>query len=165
MDLTVDLLTMKINLITIGKNMPDWVSVGYAEYAKRLPAAWQLQLVEISMPKRGKNDDIQRLIAEEGEKMLAAIPEGSLVVALDEHGNMWRTLDFAKQLQNWHETYSSISLLVGGPDGLAQSCKKRASVVWSLSPLTFPHPIVRVVVAEQIYRAWSVLQGHPYHRE
>lgn len=156
---------MKINLITIGKNMSDWIYAGYSEYAKRLPANWQLQLIEIAMPKRGKNDDLKRLIVAEGEKMLAAIPSDSFVIALDERGKMWRTLELAKQLQVWHETYASISLLIGGPDGLAESCKQRANALWSLSPLTFPHPIVRVIVAEQIYRAWSVLQRHPYHRD
>jgi len=156
---------MKINLIAVGKNMPKWVEDGYCEYAKRLPPNLTLQLLEIAMPKRNKNEDLRRVVEQEGERMLAAIPSDSFVITLDEHGKTWRTLDLAKHLQSWQENYTSVSLLVGGPDGLSLACKKRANFTWSLSSLTLPHPLVRVVVAEQIYRAWSILQNHPYHRE
>lgn len=100
----------------------------------------------------------------EGQKILAAIPTNNLIIALDEHGKEWKTLDLAKKLTLWHHEQQDISLLIGGPDGLAKSLLKMASITWSLSQLTLPHQIVRVIVAEQMYRAWSIISNHPYHR-
>jgi 23S rRNA (pseudouridine1915-N3)-methyltransferase len=156
---------MHIQLICVGQKMPAWVTQGYEEYAKRLPVQCKLQLIEIPLRKRGKNADIVRLQNEEGEKMLAALPKDTQVIALDEHGKQWNTQALAQQLNHWLQTTSNLSLLVGGPEGLAEACKAQAVQTWSLSPLTLPHPLVRVVVAEQIYRAWSLLNNHPYHRE
>lgn len=145
--------------------MPAWVTQGYTEYAKRLPAQCHLQLIEIPLRKRGKNADIVRLQNEEGEKMLAALPKDTQVIALDERGKHWTTQTLSQQLSHWLQTTPNVSLLVGGPEGLAAACKARAVQTWSLSPLTLPHPLVRIVLAEQIYRAWSLLNNHPYHRE
>ncbi len=155
---------MRIHLIAVGERMPAWVQQGYEEYAKRLPPERSLRLVEIAPGRRGKGFDLARAIQDEGERMLAAIPKGSLVLALDERGKEWTTLELAEQLRGWLQGGRDVALLAGGPDGLAPACRDRAEGIWSLSRLTLPHPLVRVVVAEQLYRAWSVLQNHPYHR-
>lgn len=155
---------MRIHLIAVGTRMPAWVVQGYAEYARRLPADCALQLVEIAAGKRGKNADIERITRDEGERMLAAIPKGAQVVALEVSGRAWRTEQLAEQLDAWRHAGRDLALLVGGPEGLAPACRAAAGQAWSLSPLTLPHPLVRILVAEQLYRAWSILQHHPYHR-
>lgn len=155
---------MKINLIAVGKNMPDWVSTAFNEYSKRLPAQCALNLIEIPMPKRGKNIAISKAMQKESELMLAAIPQNSLVICLEVSGKAWSTENLSANLKDWLGSGYDISLLVGGPDGLHPDCIAKAKQSWSLSALTLPHPLVRVILAEQIYRAWSILQGHPYHR-
>ncbi len=144
--------------------MPSWVQQGYDDYAKRLPRECELVLKEISPGKRGKNTDLARIVKEEGERMIAALPTNAHVVTLDIPGKAWTTAELAEAMQGWRENGRSVALLVGGPEGLADSVKTLASQSWSLSPLTFPHPLVRIVVAEQLYRAWSILTNHPYHR-
>jgi 23S rRNA (pseudouridine1915-N3)-methyltransferase len=155
---------LKIHLIAVGERMPGWVEAGFGEYAKRLPPECALRLVEISPGKRTKNSDIPRLRAQEGERILAAIPKGALAVALEVKGRPWTTEDLAARLGEWLQGGRDVALLVGGPDGLDEACRARADLQWSLSPLTLPHPLVRVVLAEQVYRAWTLLKGHPYHR-
>jgi len=158
---------MRIQFLTIGTRMPNWVETGYQEYAQRLPSECRLELVELPLATRPKNPgakDIDRIKQQEGEKLLARIPKGNAVIALDERGKAWTTLQLAEQLKHWLQDGRDISLLVGGPDGLSRECTQRAAQTWSLSALTLPHPLVRVVVAEQIYRAWSVINNHPYHR-
>ena len=144
--------------------MPGWVQQGYDEYAKRLPRERELVLKEIELGKRGKNADIARLIKSEGERMLAAIPQGVRIVTLDIPGKPWTTPELAEALQRWMESGQNMALLIGGPEGLADAVRQQAHESWSLSKLTFPHPLVRILVAEQIYRAWSLLNNHPYHR-
>lgn len=144
--------------------MPKWVEQGVGEYLKRLPPEIKLEIKEISLGKRGKGADIQRAISQEGQQMIAAIPDRDHVVALEVKGKPWTTEQLAEQLQGWQLQGDNISLLVGGPDGLAQECRQRASQQWSLSPLTLPHPVVRIVLAEQLYRAWTINHHHPYHR-
>lgn len=156
---------MKIHLIAVGKRLPDWVNTGYLDYAKRFPEDYALQLHEVSAGKRTKTADIERLIRKEGEEMLARIPENSRVIALNIPGKLWDTPTLARKLHTWHDEQQNISLLIGGPEGLAPACLKRADMEWSLSPLTLPHPLVRIIVAEQLYRAWSIIVHHPYHRE
>ncbi len=155
---------MRIHLIAVGSKMSAWVTQGFEEYARRLPTDCALQLVEIAAGKRGKNADIARITRDEGERTLAAIPKGALVVVLDVKGRAWSTEQLSQQLDGWLHDGRDIALLVGGPEGLAPECLARAEQRWSLSPLTLPHPLVRIVVAEQLYRAWSILNGHPYHR-
>jgi len=155
---------MRLHLIAVGNRMPGWVEAGYQEYAKRLPADCALQLHEIAPGQRTKGADLERARREEGEKMLAALPKASHVVALEVGGRAWSTEQLAQRLAHWRQQGQDVALLVGGPEGLADSCRARASEQWSLSPLTLPHPLVRIVLAEQLYRAWSILQGHPYHR-
>jgi 23S rRNA (pseudouridine1915-N3)-methyltransferase len=156
---------MHIHLITVGKNLPDWIQMGFQTYAKRLSSDCRLQLIEIAAGKRHKNSNIDRVLDEEGERLLAAIPKNSRVIALDVQGEQWDTPMLAKQLQKWQLDGRAVSLLIGGPEGLAPICYERVEQKWSLSLLTFPHPLVRVLVAEQLYRAWSILHNHPYHRD
>ena len=145
--------------------MPDWVKKGYDEYAKRLPQNFSIKLVEIPPGHRSKSSDPKRAIEEESVKVLNAIPVGAHVIALDERGKQWTTLKLSDQMRDWMLDGRDVALLVGGPDGLSQKCKQRAEQLWSLSNLTLPHPLVRVFLSEQLYRAWSLTQGHPYHRE
>ena len=156
---------MKIYLIAVGTKMPGWVSDGFNEYCKRFPKDWWLILKEIREGKRGKKADIARITEKEGEEMLAAVPHGATIVTLDTPRNRWTTPDLRKTPHRSMASGQDIALLVGGPEGLSQECKAAASESWSLSPLTFPHPLVRVLVAESLYRAWTVSAGLPYHRE
>jgi 23S rRNA (pseudouridine1915-N3)-methyltransferase len=155
---------MKLNLLAVGTKMPAWVSDGYQEYAKRMPRECSLQLHEITPAKRGKSGSPSQWNREEGERILAAIPDSHHVVVLDVQGKSWRTEQLAEQLKSWMADGRDVSLIVGGPDGLTDECLQRADQRWSLSALTLPHPLVRIVLSEQLYRAWTVLQNHPYHR-
>ncbi len=154
---------MKIHLIAMGNRMPNWVTEGYQTYAKRLPDHCQLNLIEIPLLKRSKQADSARLLAREGEKMLAAIPKNSYPIALEVGGHSWSSTELAQQLSQWLAGGQDIALLVGSPEGLPAACLQQAKTRWSLSPLTLPHPLVRVVAAEQLYRAWTILNSHPYH--
>jgi 23S rRNA (pseudouridine1915-N3)-methyltransferase len=155
---------MKVRLIAVGTRLPKWVEQGVAEFQVRLPREWRFELVEIPVATRGDNPDIERLKRAEGDKMLRAVPAGAEIVAFDERGDALDTLAWAKALEGWQRHGRDVALLIGGPDGLAPECLTRAQRRWSLSKLTLPHALVRVVVLEQLYRAWSVTQGHPYHR-
>jgi 23S rRNA (pseudouridine1915-N3)-methyltransferase len=156
---------MIIHLIAVGTRCTSWAETGFQDYQKRLPAECKLNLMTIPLSKRNKNSQISKHIAEEEKKMLAAIPKRSRIIALDVQGQMWNTQQLAQSLQQWQLERQDISLLIGGPDGLGDTCINNAERIWSLSPLTLPHALVRIVVAEQLYRAWSLLNGHPYHRE
>jgi 23S rRNA (pseudouridine1915-N3)-methyltransferase len=155
---------MRIHLISVGNRMPGWVEQGYADYAKRMPPECALLLREIAPGKRGKGRSAKRAVADEGERMLKALPGRSRVIALDVAGRPWSTETLSQRLAQWLADGRDPALLVGGPEGLSPDCLARAEERWSLSPLTFPHPLVRVILAEQLYRAWTLLQGHPYHR-
>ncbi len=155
---------MIIRILAIGTKMPAWVNDGFNEYAKRISGSLSLELLEISAEKRFKTADIQRLTEKEGDKLLTAIKPTHKVIALDVKGASWSTEQLSTHLQKWQTDGRNIDLLIGGPDGLADACLEKAELKWSLSPLTLPHPLVRIVLAEQIYRALSILQHHPYHR-
>ena len=155
---------MEINLIAAGTRMPAWVNDAYQQYARRMPRECRLNLTEIPLGQRSKSGSVERAVAGEGKRMLAAISSDQNVIALDINGHSWSTEQLAGQLESWLQNGRNISLLVGGPDGLSELCLARAQQLWSLSPLTLPHPLVRVLLAEQLYRAWSVTSGHPYHR-
>ena len=144
--------------------MPEWVSQGYNEYARRMPSELSLDLVEIPLAHRGKNPDIPRLMQREGDAILSALGPRDRVIALEVGGRNWSTEKLAGQLENWQLDGRDVSFLDGGPDGLADICRDRADQLWSLSALTLPHPLVRILLAEQLYRAWSVTRNHPYHR-
>ncbi|BCN94016.1 ribosomal RNA large subunit methyltransferase H [Thiomicrorhabdus immobilis] len=156
---------MVIHFITVGQKMPKWVQDGYAEYAKRLPKSCAIKLIELPMATRGKTGSADKYKAEEAKKILAAIPKGAQLIVLDEHGQQVTTKGLADKLEEWLASGQDVALVVGGPDGLEQSLIQQASWKWGLSKLTMPHPMVRILVAEQIYRAYSVIQNHPYHRE
>ncbi|MAT94023.1 MAG: 23S rRNA (pseudouridine(1915)-N(3))-methyltransferase RlmH [Halioglobus sp.] len=153
---------MRLTVIAVGTRMPRWVDEGVAEYGKRLPPELKLAWREIGLA-RGGGDSGQRR-DREARDILKAIPAGDLVIALDVQGRRLSTPDLARCLQDWQMQGDNVSLLVGGPDGLAPACLERATRRWSLSDLTLPHPLVRVLLAEQLYRAWTITVNHPYHR-
>ena len=155
---------MKIRILAVGGKMPSWVQAAYQEYAKRMPAELNVELVELAMAQRRKGEAPDRAIELEGKVMLKALGKNDHVVALEVRGKPWSTEQLARNLCNWQGSGGNISLLIGGPDGLARHCLERANQQWSLSALTLPHPLVRVVLIEQLYRAWSINAGHPYHR-
>lgn len=143
--------------------MPDWVAAGVREYAGRLPGNL-LQLVELPLGTRTKAGDPRRAQAEESQRLLKAIPGGARVVALDPRGRSLSTEALAGKLDGWLQEGRDVAFLVGGPEGLSAECLARSEERWSLSALTFPHMLVRVILAEQLYRAWTILRNHPYHR-
>ena len=148
--------------------MPGWAADGYQAFAQRLGDGVSLELVEIPLGHRGKGGDPRKALHQEGARMLKALAAGGRdewVVALDVRGKAWDTPALARKMEDWMHAGHDVALLVGGPDGLHPDCLARAGGRWSLSPLTFPHMLVRVILAEQVYRAWSLLRGHPYHRE
>ncbi|WP_395682936.1 23S rRNA (pseudouridine(1915)-N(3))-methyltransferase RlmH [Dokdonella sp.] len=155
---------MKTRLISVGERMPAWVADGFAEYRKRLSRDLPLDLVEIELGNRGKGRDAQRAIADEGAAVLAALSKDAHVVALDGRGKPWSSEQLAEQLGAWRMQGRDLAILIGGPDGHATDVLARANQSWSLGPLTLPHMLVRLVVAEQLYRAVSINAGHPYHR-
>ena len=156
---------MKIHLLATGTKMPDWVNKGYFEYANRLNGGnVQLHLKEIPAEKRTKDSDTKTICKKESDALIKAIPNGCHVVALDVLGQTWSTEKLAKQMENWMMSGKDIALLVGGPEGMTKECLQHADQIWSLSALTFPHPLVRIIVGEQLYRAWSITENHPYHR-
>lgn len=156
---------MRITLYAVGNKMPTWVTHGFAEYQRRFPRDLSFHLVEIPPGKRGKNADIARILEKEGEQMLAAIPKGNRIVTLEVEGKPLTTPQLAKHLTKWQLDGRDVALLVGGPEGLAPACILASEQKWSLSPLTLPHPMVRILIAESLYRAWSINNNHPYHRE
>jgi 23S rRNA (pseudouridine1915-N3)-methyltransferase len=155
---------MRLRLIAVGGRMPDWVQTAFDDYVRRLPRELRMELVEIPLAVRGKNADIARARQLEGERVLKALPDNMRTIALDERGAGWSSTDLADQLKRWQQDGRDVALLVGGPDGHAPEVLKRAEQKWSLSPLTLPHALVRVLIAEQIYRATTLIAGHPYHR-
>lgn len=157
---------MKLFVLAVGNKMPDWVDTAFAEYAKRMPKEMPLQLKALKPAQRDGNSGVaSRWLDAEAERIEKAMPQGAVRVALDEHGKSLATRTLAQQLSRWREDGRDVAFVIGGADGLAQSVKTRADLVWSLSPLTLPHGMVRMVLAEQLYRAWTLLSGHPYHRD
>ncbi len=155
---------MEIHLLAIGTRMPKWVDDGFTDYARRFGRDCQLKLKEIPSPRKSKSEDAGRIKQLEGQLLLAAIPPDAHVIALDERGKNHDTKAVAEKLGQWFEQYRRVAILVGGADGLSKECLDHCHERWSLSAMTFPHALVRVIVAEQIYRAYSLLNNHPYHR-
>src|SRR5690606_1189097 len=155
---------MKIRLLAVGQKMPAWVTEGFNEYAGRMPPECRIDLVELPLALRTKSRPLERAVREEGERMLGALNGGEHLIALDVRGRTWSTEQLSTELAGWMHDGRDIALAVGGPDGLDDTVLARAERRWSLSPLTLPHPLVRVIVAEQLYRAMSILKNHPYHR-
>lgn len=156
---------MQLQLIAVGTKMPEWVTTAFQDYRSRFPKEIPFELIEIPAGKRTKNADITRVLDTEGEQMLASCGKGNRIVTLDIPGKPLTTEELAIQFEKWKSDGRNVSLLIGGPEGLSASCKAAAHQSWSLSPLTLPHPLVRVIVAESLYRAWSITTHHPYHRQ
>ena len=155
---------MRANIITICEKLPAWVDAGFEDYAARLKHVLPLKCVDLSLGTRGKNADLKRALADEGSRMLAAIPKSTFVIALDGDGRTFSSEGLAKQLEQWRGLSTDLAFLIGGPDGLAPPCLAAATLKISLGPMTLPHALVRIVLAEQLFRAHSILTNHPYHR-
>lgn len=158
---------MKIRLLTIGQKMPDWVQTGFDDYFKRIQPFVQTQLVELPMAKRGKNDsdtDIHKYCIQEGISILQALKPQEQLIALEVGGRRLSTEKLALTMQDWMQEGQDIALAIGGPDGLSDEVRQKAKWHWSLSELTLPHPLVRIILIEQLYRAVSIINNHPYHR-
>lgn len=155
---------LQLRIISVSAKPPAWLRQGFEEYKKRLSPICTLDLIEVPLEKRGTQKNTQPFINREGEKILSLLKAQHLVVALDLKGKSWSTTELAQQFEKWQLENKNIDFIIGGPDGLANACLQRATVKWSLSPLTLPHLFVRLIVVEQLYRAWSILQGHPYHK-
>jgi len=156
---------MQINLVAVGKRMPAWIETAVKEYSKRLPKNIQFKLIEITPAVRGKNNNVDNYKQKEQENIEAALSPKSIIIALDERGKTINSQQLAEQLQTWKDEQQHISVIIGGADGLSEPLRKKANQIWSLSTMTLPHGLVRVMVVEQIYRAWTITQNHPYHRE
>ncbi len=154
---------MKMKLLAVGKNMPKWVLEGYSEYEKRLPNHF-MTLQELPQAKFTSQHTPLQIKEEEGDRIMNMLAPNDYVIALDVMGASWSTGELSQQLLTWQNESRNVTLLIGGPEGLSDACLQRANYRWSLSSLTLPHPLVRVILIEQLYRAWSILQNHPYHR-
>ncbi|GAB2652513.1 23S rRNA (pseudouridine(1915)-N(3))-methyltransferase RlmH [Arenimonas aestuarii] len=155
---------MKARLLAVGEKAPGWVAEGFAEYQKRLSHWLPLELVEVAPGQRGKGRDAARAIADEGGRVQAALPRNAWVVALDGRGKAHSSEALAQRLEYWRQQGRDLVFLIGGPEGHAPDVIAAADEHWSLGPLTLPHMLVRLVLAEQLYRACSLLANHPYHR-
>ncbi len=156
---------MNISLISLGHKMPDWVNVAFQTYNERLPNHLKIQLLELNPVSRQKGLSVVQIKSQEADAIEKHLKPGAVNIALDEHGKAISTEFLAKQLADWQMQGQDINLIIGGADGLDQRIIQQANQTWSLSKLVFPHQLVRVIVAEQVYRAYSMLNNHPYHRE
>ena len=155
---------MQIKLLALGTRMPQWVQQAYQEYAQRMPTVCQLHLVEIAAKKRGKNADTKRILRDEAQLLKAAVPKGALIISLDRKGKAIDTEMLAREMQSWIDNSQDVALMIGGPEGIDPELLQQSHSKWSLSAMTFAHPVVRVMLAEQLYRAWSINANLPYHR-
>ena len=156
---------MHIRLLAVGQRQPAWVEEAFREYTSRLPRQWQFKLQPLATGHRGKSSGADSAIEEEGRKLLAQLRPSDFVILLDEKGRQHSSAEFSGRLADWQHSGRDIAFVIGGPDGVSQDCKRRADYCWSLSKLTLPHGLARVMFAEQLYRAWTIGSGHPYHRE
>ncbi len=156
---------MKLLIVSVGHKMPDWITAGFNEYAKRMPREAKIELIKIKPEPRTTGKTTLQIMEAEAQRILAALPQNCLRIALDERGAQPDTKQLAAQMQVWMREGRDIAFIIGGADGLADSVKKAAQQVLALSSLTLPHAFVRVMLAEQLYRAYSLMHNHPYHRE
>ncbi len=155
---------MHIRLLAVGDRQPGWVDDAFKNYTSRFPREWRFSLDTIATVKRARNEPAARAIEAESERLLAKLSSDERVVLLDERGSHLKSTALAKCLSEWQLDGRNLSFIIGGPDGVSADCKKRANFTWALSDLTLPHGLARVVLAEALYRAWSLQAGHPYHR-
>jgi 23S rRNA (pseudouridine1915-N3)-methyltransferase len=153
-----------IRLLAVGDRQPAWVDEAFREYSGRFPPHWKFRLDVIATARRGKAGDAQRAVETEGEALLSRLQPEEQVVLLDEKGKQPTSEELARKLSGWQSDGRDVCFIIGGPDGVSDGCRQRAGFVWSLSNLTLPHGLARVTFAEALYRAWSLLSGHPYHR-
>jgi 23S rRNA (pseudouridine1915-N3)-methyltransferase len=156
---------MRVSIVAVGHKMPAWIQAGYGEYVKRMPPEVRIELVELKPEERGAGKAVDKAKAIEGERIIAALPQGSTVYALDEKGRPVTTQGLSVMLAGWMRDATQPAFVIGGADGLSEEVKARADKLVSLSALTLPHAMVRVLLAEQLYRAWTILANHPYHRD
>ena len=156
---------MQSYLVAVGKRIPAWVAAGFDEYNKRLPRELRLNLVEIAPMVRAKSTTTKKILTEEARRIRNAVPRAALAIALDEHGMHFDSNTLARKIQAWTQRGQDLTFIIGGADGLDAGLKLSADMQWSLSLMTLPHALTRIVLVEQIYRAWTILQKHPYHRE
>lgn len=155
---------MDLRIIAVGKSQPEWVGTSIKDYQKRFPSHLSLELTEISATKRGKGLNSARATIEEGKKILEAIPKGSFVIAMERTGDWMNSRQLSGLVERQMQEGGDMVFLIGGPEGLAETCLEKADKTLSLSAMTMAHGIARVVLVEQLYRAWTILSGHPYHR-
>lgn len=155
---------MHIRLLAVGDRQPSWVDEAYRRYAERLPREWRFRLDTIATVRRSKNNKSQQAKESEGEKILGKLGADEHVVLLDERGKQLKSRALATTLAEWQAGGRDLCFIIGGPDGVSDACRQRANFTWSLSDLTMPHGLARVLVVESLYRAWSLQTGHPYHR-
>jgi 23S rRNA (pseudouridine1915-N3)-methyltransferase len=155
---------MKLHILAVGHKMPDWIATGFDEYAKRMPPELRIELREIKPEQRSSGRPAESVMAAERQKIEAALPKNARIVALDERGRDWTTMQLAGALPGWQQDGRDVAFLIGGADGLDPELKARADMMLRVSSLTLPHAMVRVLLAEQLYRAWTITQNHPYHR-
>lgn len=155
---------MIIHIIAVGTKMPAWVNQGVEEYVRRMPSECQVKFVELALGQRAKSKNIKQAMQQEEKSIVAAIPKNALVIALEVKAKIWSTQTLSEKMQDWMQSGKDIALLIGGPDGMTPACINHANEKWSLSNLTLPHPLVRIVVAEQLYRALMIIKNHPYHK-
>jgi len=153
---------MKFLVVAVGQRLPEWVAAGFAEYAGRMPREARVGLLAVKPGPREAG--AKRAVEAEGRRILAMLPEGCVKVVLDERGTLMTTAELTRRIERWRHAGRDVAFIIGGADGLAESVKKVADLAWALSPLTLPHGLARVVLAEQLYRAVSILHNHPYHR-
>lgn len=155
---------MHIRLLAVGDRQPSWVDDAFGIYAQRFPREWKFRLDTIATVRRNKNDKSLKAMAAEGEQILAKLSPTEQVVLLDERGKELTSSLLAVRLADWQSDSRDLCFIIGGPDGVSEACRQRADFTWSLSKLTLPHGMARVLLSEQLYRAWSLQSGHPYHR-
>lgn len=155
---------MIIHIIAVGTKMPSWVTQGVDEYLRRMPNECLVKFVELPLGTRAKAKNIKQAMQQEEKSILAAIPNNSIVIAMEVKGKIWSTETLSEKMQDWMQSGKDVTLLVGGPDGMTQTCINKAAEKWSLSNLTLPHPLVRIVLAEQLYRGLMIIKNHPYHK-
>jgi 23S rRNA (pseudouridine1915-N3)-methyltransferase len=158
---------LKLVVLAVGQRMPAWVDAGFEEYARRMPRESPLKLVEIRAEPRAEHEagNAERAVEAEARRIDSALPKGALRVVLDERGRTCTTRELAQRMAAWQMEGRDVAFIIGGADGLSPAIKRDAHVMWSLTPLTLPHGLARIVVAEQLYRAHTILKNHPYHRE
>ena len=155
---------MYLTITSLGNKMPDWIKSGYLEYTKRIPSDWKIILKEIKIANRTLKDSQNVILEKEQKKIESAINSNSFIISLDENGKKLTTAQFSKYLLDLETKYKEVTFVIGGPDGLHNDFKKKSDFLMSLSNFTLPHTFARLILAEQIYRAYSILRNHPYHR-